>query len=820
MFSNRKLVDFLIFLVPLGGILFVFRKVFFFDNIFSHSDVIHNYFPYFYSLSKWQSLIEPAILSGFPIFTSVSTTWFFPLNKILFTFFDAFSAFRLLDVAYLLFAYIFTYLYLRKVGMNKEVSVLSGLIYVFSGQVMLWSETIIISSYYTILPLSLYLFEHGLRESVNYKKYIFYTLTGLSFGVGWLSGHVQWLVYIHAFFFAYFIYFAYLENFERNLKYHIKKFFDFIYIILISFFVGFPQIYSLLNFLPITERADGVPMSVVYASAYLPHHLIHYFIPSFQIPHLPISSAFHNYLGILPILIFIFSLFFVRKYFKENRFYRFFILVFMFCFVASLKYSPLTFLIHQFPVFSTFREFVRIMFVGNFAVAICISIFLNYLLENKEIFVVSLKKYLVWLRRLFFYFILPVIFIITTIQLFFLDKISLFLKEYFLNNLFSTRVGGFPVDHYYDLIDRYVTQSLYQLSFFNFQVSTFVVFSFLSYFLIKKIWSLDSKKFMRVSILLVALNFSFVYMNRVTAISRFDYLNPPKTAQFIIEREQDLDSFRIMTPFADIALFNESINCDFDSLGGWVMSHKEFLYQKELIEPNSNIIYGLDSAEGYEPYMPERTSSMIGYLGSRWAVADTPALSGEKISIQDKIEKLKDRINLFRVMNVKYIISPFVINSPELKEVFFETIGSCGSEIRIYEISDFWPRYFLTNNVNSVPKNSTFIYYADVMNKTKTPTVFVEDDVVSKASGEYFESIKYSGSPDNMVFNISVKKPGYMFIGNAWMPDWNVAVDNVKVPVIKANYMYMAVYLNEGNHVVNVYYKQRELSAFIKDNLK
>src|SRR3989344_148245 len=199
-----------LFCLPILTLFFIFRQVLFSDAIFSHLDVLINYLPYFDALYHSPQSLQAGIIAGFPISASVSTTWFNPLNSILFHLADAFTVFRFLDMFYLLVAYVGTYFFARKIGISHLAAIFTGAVYIFAGQVMLWSETIIITSYYAILPLAFLLIEHARRKPWRIRYLSLITL-GVLLGYAWIAGHVQFAIFVFAAVGAYMLYCAWQD---------------------------------------------------------------------------------------------------------------------------------------------------------------------------------------------------------------------------------------------------------------------------------------------------------------------------------------------------------------------------------------------------------------------------------------------------------------------------------------------------------------------------------------------------------------------------------------------------------------------------------
>src|SRR3989344_5403159 len=91
----------ILFALPIATLAFIFREVIFEGKIFLFNDVLLNYIPYFFSESKSSTLIHQSLLAGFPVFVTVSASWFDPVRQFLFHFFDAIDTYRIMVLSYL-----------------------------------------------------------------------------------------------------------------------------------------------------------------------------------------------------------------------------------------------------------------------------------------------------------------------------------------------------------------------------------------------------------------------------------------------------------------------------------------------------------------------------------------------------------------------------------------------------------------------------------------------------------------------------------------------------------------------------------------------
>ncbi|MEK7500349.1 MAG: hypothetical protein AAB649_07165, partial [Patescibacteria group bacterium] len=195
-FARRYYGAFL-FALPIAAFVFIFREVIFQGKIFLFYDVLTNFVPYFFSESKSPALINQFLLAGFPMLVTIAASWFDPVRQLLFHFFDAVDTYRIMVLSYLLLAYIGAYFFARRIGMRLETAVLAGMIYIFAGQMMLWSQAICIVVYYAILPITLLLVDYQMRSQTLIKRIVSAVCLGCILGFGWLAGHVQFLIYVY-----------------------------------------------------------------------------------------------------------------------------------------------------------------------------------------------------------------------------------------------------------------------------------------------------------------------------------------------------------------------------------------------------------------------------------------------------------------------------------------------------------------------------------------------------------------------------------------------------------------------------------------------
>jgi len=798
--KQQRIVNLILFLLPIFALLFIFRKIIFGGEMFFNGDSILQFYQYFRLVGEQENLIVQEMLAGFPLYGSPQVGWFYLINIWFAKILGFINGYNLLTFINFVLVYLFTYLYARKIKLCKIVSILVAIIFTFSGQLFVWGSLLANSSYYFILPAVLYLAEFLKPKPTDIWKSVrhFFVslLIGCILGLGWLSGHAQFIVYIHSFLALYFIFLVWqkleIKNIIRKLTYLIISYGT-------SLLVGWSQISAVLDLRGFTSRVGDTSIAEIFSSTFLPQDIIHYFLPFWSNPIIKTSSPI-IYLGILPFIILIFGLI-SWKQMKVNRYYVFSAIVFIGSLLLSITYSPLALLLHKLPLFDSFRGAQRIMFIGNFGAALLIGMSLDYLINNRQAAKEKLNKLLAFLKRVFLYCVVPLILFVTIIKLFFYSKLLIQLENYFLSNIYS-QTAGLPQKHYLNLINNYLSDTLNQVSIGNWQVICFFIFSLLAYYLLKSINKLPPAKVLIIAVVIIVLNFSFVYANYYLTVPSENYISQSATAEFIKKHNSGKEPARLFSLFSGLTEYNELvIRCPNSS------ALDKLNLEKSLLTPNLNLQYGLASPDGYENFMNLRLAKILAYIGSDRSTAGN-LLAHESIPMEERLDKFISRKNILRSMNVRYVISHYRLLGEGFTLLNTQSIGDCQTEVNIYELSDSWPRYFLTNNVIGLPEKDFYKTMDELQFTEEIGRVVLETEV--QETDDSLKSEIKSVTPviegDRMLFIIDAEENSILYINNTWLPGWRAMVDGQSVEILKANYAFMAIPVVAGQHNVVLTY--------------
>ena len=89
--------------------------------------------------------------------------------------------------------------------------------------------------------------------------------------------------------------------------------------------------------------------------------------------------------------------------------------------------------------------------------------------------------------------------------------------------------------------------------------------------------------------------------------------------------------------------------------------------------------------------------------------------------------------------------------------------------------------------------------------------VFLETPGLSQNNGcsEKHNSLTrvLSENSNQLVVQVQSDAPGYLVISDVWYPGWVALIDQGKTPVLRANFLFRAVEIPAGEHIVNLVYK-------------
>ena len=353
--------------------------------------------------------------NGYPIFAEGQVGALYPFNLILFRLFSTILAYNLNIIIHFLMAAVFTYLFVKNLGLSKKASFLSAISYSLSGFMVIHIHQININMVITYLPLTLL----AVDKILTGNKLWFSFLT-LGFVMQILAGHIEMFYYCLGITGIYFLLKLfifpssrtpvterenvekrYLENkqesemkskyAENNVKNNgSKPFFSiavFILAVVCAFGIAFIQLSATYELNQQSQRSEGLQIEHATSTLWPPETLELFVNPRkyalyrVEEGYTPTGTtvntqALYGYIGIIPLLLAFGAIIFTRKKIT----FLFSILMFLALFYGMGRSTQFFAIFwNLIPGLKYFRFPTKILFLIEFCLAVLAGVGLDYL---------------------------------------------------------------------------------------------------------------------------------------------------------------------------------------------------------------------------------------------------------------------------------------------------------------------------------------------------------------------------------------------------------------------------------------------------------
>lgn len=329
-------------------------------------------------------LWNPYNMAGAPLFANFQSATLYPFN-IAFIFLPFSYAWSLLVLLQPLLACIFLYLYLSYLRIHKIASFTGAFAFAFSGFSIAWLEWNTILHVALWLPLILLVKEYMLNK-FSLKLILIFIFAEVS---AIFAGHLQTLFYTliisNAYLLARIIQIELVKGRSKLLKRIVFRYRPFLFIGVIVLTITAIQWFPTIQFIFLSAR--DVDQNWQQAGWFIPwQHLIQFVSPDFFGNPTTLNywgvwnyAEFIGYIGIFPLIMALYALFFRRD--KKTLFFGglFFLSL---IFSLPTPFAKLPYLLHI-PFLSTVQP-TRLLFVTDFSLAILAAFGADYFLRLKN----------------------------------------------------------------------------------------------------------------------------------------------------------------------------------------------------------------------------------------------------------------------------------------------------------------------------------------------------------------------------------------------------------------------------------------------------
>jgi hypothetical protein len=193
---------------------------------------------------------------------------------------------------------------------------------------------------------------------------------------------------------------------------------------------------------------------------------------------------------------------------------------------------------------------------------------------------------------------------------------------------------------------------------------------------------------------------------------------------------------------------------------------------RESLISNTEMLDGVSAANNFDPLLVGR------YVELLRAVPGAPSL--------------------LHVMGTTHVISdrPW----PEAEPVYTT------DDATLYHLPDAPGRAWIAPTVRQIPPDEMLAALVDP-NFDPTTVVLLETSSVNLQSPvSNLQSLTLHDGPNRVTIRAALDAPGYLVLADTWYPGWRAMVDGNPAELLRANYGFRAVWLDAGEHVVEMVY--------------
>ncbi|MBI5221551.1 MAG: hypothetical protein HY979_01980 [Candidatus Magasanikbacteria bacterium] len=633
---------------------------------------------------------------------------------------------------------------------------------------------------------------------MNSQKWWLWSLFG-GFGIGWafLGGYAQFNIYAIFLLCLYaIIQFLYIDKRAMTPEEIARFFMPLVSMIIIGGIISLPQILPALKFTPLTIRAGGLDYSATTLKVVEPGDFSLFLFPDYlYFPYLS-SGRKSLYIGafwfFLSVAVFFIGLDKIRKKDINHKLKILIALfsLFIFSLIASLKWSPIFYLMNKLPVFEYFRFPYRWMYLGIWFLSVIGALGFDFIKDYSND---------AYLRRVFRIIGILIGAIFTSViflnfggNIFWDNAVRL------IDFIFSLVLyGKFGLDknpaHYLDAIKRGISAwqeflSLYEISFlvpFSVLVSGFLLISAF-------IWNkLAWYKFRILGMFLSLATFLFIFAgqwsNSVDGGKIFNYrnmlekfINPDnlllyRTYPFML----DYGFSKIVPPKYAISKNELSALTDLQFTSGW---------------PNMGFYSGIQSVDGYEPFTTKDLFSALGKIGSTHGGEEYT----KKLSVDKKIARFLSSLEVIGMMSGKYVISGVELSHERLRLIGKEYVTEYKIPLFLYENNLAMPKFYFAKKTVLSPGKS-LADLVDMANRDFGNNTYLDcsDCNLDSSIGD-FEVLSYKNG--QIKIRTSTNALGWFIFSESFLPGWIALIDGLPVTIMRVNGLYMGINIPTGQH--------------------
>jgi len=196
---------------------------------------------------------------------------------------------------------------------------------------------------------------------------------------------------------------------------------------------------------------------------------------------------------------------------------------------------------------------------------------------------------------------------------------------------------------------------------------------------------------------------------------------------------------------------------------------------REVLLPNTGMLDHVASANNFDPLLVERYAQILE------AAVETPSL--------------------LRIMGVTHVVSDRQWSGVQLIE------DRRLENVQLHRLPNALGRAWVVPTARQVPPDEMLAALSDPAFDPASEVLLERPppNLNHPASSIHYH-VTLQDTPNRVTIRAIADRPGYLVLADTWYPGWQVTVDGVPVEILRANYAFRSIWLEAGDHRVEMVY--------------
>ena len=285
-------------------------------------------------------------------------------------------------------------------------------------------------------------------------------------------------------------------------------------------------------------------------------------------------------------------------------------------------------------------------------------------------------------------------------------------------------------------------------------------------------------------------------MRQVPQVDWNEWMSPIGTERLLASERRPGD-----TPWRYYTLGSAFVHGQtYHAAHGWAGDLKPYVRLRALLQPSFNLLFGLESPDGYSNLVPRHYEAVWGSEKKPGSVM--PATLGSELP--------REPLEMLRLFNVRYLLSAWPVHSPGLR-----IVGKSPEGVEVHEITDPLPRAFVVGELLGAGSDEEALRLLTSAQFDAEHRAIVQDANATlppdSASSRNVRIVDRRNA--RVVLRTSLEKPGLLVLSESYYPGWRASVDGVDAPILRTNVMMRGVVVPAGEHEVAFEFRSTAIRA-------